>query len=87
MVDIWFTFIVAMPFLEVILHTIKDQLRSKSEDLSDNIVPLNDKFIYDDILVKLKIIEIIGKYCLPIIFVVLSTIFFSIGMCLKYKII
>ena len=88
MVDIWFTFIMTIPFMEVILHTTKDQLRTKSEVLSNEVTPFDSKFTDKNlnILTKLRIYENIGKYFLPITFVVFSTIFFSIGMCLKYKV-
>ena len=74
--------------MEVILHTTKDKLRTKSEVLSDEVAPFDSKFTDKNhkILTKLRFFENIGKYFLPITFVVFSTIFFSIGMSLKYKV-
>ena len=105
MIDIWFVFTMLMPFGEVILHTMSDQLRLKLKNLDKsqqesvsikvnnkvNVVPAAWSLAAQSIMAqrtkifeKLKLIQYIGKFCLPSIFVCFSVTFITIGLYLKY---
>ena len=105
MVDIWFVFTMLMPFGEVILHTMSDQLRLKLKNIDKSCqdrvaISINDKVKVvpsefslaeqsimaqkNKIFEKLKLIQYIGKFCLPSIFVCFSVSFITIGLYLKY---
>ena len=92
MVDVWLIFTLSLPFIEVILHTIMDVMRSKiNNEMSKEILMVNgakiNNFIEnpqqrDDNLKKLKNFT---TYGLPLIFVVFSIGYFGIGALLFYQ--
>ena len=92
MVDVWLIFTLSLPFIEVILHTIMDVMRSKiNNETSKKIIMVNgvkiNNFIEnpqqrDDNLKKLKNFT---TYGLPLIFAVFSIGYFGIGALLFYQ--
>ena len=88
MVDVWLIFTLSLPFIEVILHTIMDVMRSRisNNELSKKILMVNgvkiNNFIEDNPQQRdgnLEKLKNFTTYGLPLIFVVFSLGYFGIG--------
>ena len=88
MVDVWLIFTLSLPFIEVILHTIMDVMRSKISkyEMSKKILMVNgvkiNNFIEDNPPKRdgnLEKLKNFTTYGLPLIFVVFSFGYFGIG--------
>ena len=88
MVDVWLIFTLSLPFIEVILHTIMDVMRSKisNNEMSKKILMVNgvkiNNFIEDNPQLRdgnLEKLKNFTTYGLPLIFVAFSFGYFGIG--------
>ena len=89
LIDIWLIFNLLVPFIDILLHTIIDALRTKCSEFGSDVKVRprgsNREASRNNRLKVLRFLISIGKFGLPLAYLIFGVIYFGSGLSIRYS--
>ena len=89
LIDIWLIFNLLVPFIDVLLHTIIDALRTNCSNVGSDVKVrqrgCNREGVRSNRQKTLRILISVGKFGLPLAYLLFGIIYFGSGLSIRYS--